>query len=375
MTAAEAMFPNCGLIITGDFNRLNTGRVQNHFKLKQLVKFATRGDAVLDLVLTNMSDHFSSPQSFPPFGLSGHCTVIVQPKRRESNQHTRKSITIRDIRVSKKICLGRYFSNIDWSIVTNQPSCEEKFKAFCEVVDIGMSNIMPERTIKVYPKDVPWMPVRLKELIRLRQQSFHANKNGLAFKFYRNAVNKERKRCKANYYASKVQDLKDVNPRWWWSEVKRLCGSKNQEASLFSSLNVPEYNSMSATDVVNSINDALLKSLLAYEPIEGECELLCVPLEDNPEVLEVSAHRVYNNLTHLNKYKAPGPDGLSNWALKEYAEFLVQPVQNILNASYSEQTLPLAWKMADVSPSLRSNKSPTERKNCDQSHSHPPSRK
>ena len=291
-TAAEAMFPSCGFIITGDFNRLNTGRLQNHFNLKQLVKFPTRGDAVLDLVLTNMSDHLSSPQCFPPFGLSDHCTVIVQPKRRESNQHTRKSITIRDIRVSKKICLGRYFSNIDWSIVTNRPTCEGKFKAFCELVDIGMSNIMPERTIKVCPKDVPWMSFRLKELIRLRQLSFHANKNSLAFKFYRNAVNKERKRCKANYYASKVQDLKDVNPRRWWSEVKRLCGSKNQEASLFSSLNVPEYNSMSATEVANSINDALLEPPQAYEPIESECEILRVPLEDNPEVLEVSAHRV-----------------------------------------------------------------------------------
>ena len=109
MTAAEAMFPSRGLIISGDFNCLITGRLQNHFKLKQLVKFPTRGDAVLDLVLTNKSDHFSSPQSFPPFGLSDHCTVIVQPKKRESNQHTRKSITIRDITVSKKICLGRVF--------------------------------------------------------------------------------------------------------------------------------------------------------------------------------------------------------------------------------------------------------------------------
>ena len=148
------MFPSCGLIITGNFNHVNTGRLQSRFKLKQLVK---RGDAVLDLVVTNMSDHFSCPQRFIPFGLSDHCAVIVQPKRRESNQHTRKSITIRDIRVSKKICLARYFSNIDWSIVTNQPSCKGKFKAFREVVDIGMSNIMPERTINVYPKDVPWM--------------------------------------------------------------------------------------------------------------------------------------------------------------------------------------------------------------------------
>ena len=36
---------------------------------------------------------------------------------------------------------------------------------------------------------------------------------------YRNAVNKERKLCKAKYYTSKVQDLKGVNPRLWWKEV------------------------------------------------------------------------------------------------------------------------------------------------------------
>ena len=36
--------------------------------------------------------------------------------------------------------------------------------------------------------------------------------------------------------------------------------------------------------------------------------------------------------------------------LKEHAEILVTPVQNILNASYSEQKLPTMWKIADVTP-------------------------
>ena len=147
LTAAETMFPNCGLIITGDFNRLNTGRLQCHFKLKQLVKFPTRGDATPDLVLTNLGDHFSTPECFPPFGLSDHCTVIVQPRKRVPNQHTRKSITIRDISDSNKMCLGRYFSSINWSIVTSRPTCEEKLQVFNEVIEIGMSNILPERTI------------------------------------------------------------------------------------------------------------------------------------------------------------------------------------------------------------------------------------
>ena len=77
---AQSIFSNCGLVVTGDFNRLKTSRLQNHFKLKQLVKFPTRGQATLDLILTNMADKYAEPESFPPFGLSDHVTVIVAPK-------------------------------------------------------------------------------------------------------------------------------------------------------------------------------------------------------------------------------------------------------------------------------------------------------
>ena len=105
---------------------------------------------------------------------------------------------------------------------------KEKFKVFSNLVDIGINNIMPERSIRVYPKDCPRMPVRLKELIRMRQQAFYSNRHGLAYKFYRNAINKKRKLCKGQYYASKVQDLKGVNPRLWWKEVNKLSDAKNR---------------------------------------------------------------------------------------------------------------------------------------------------
>ena len=90
---------------------------------------------------------------------------------------------------------------------------------------------------------------------------------------------------------------------------------------------------MSPTEVANSINHALLEPLQPYEPIKSERAALQLPQEENPEFLEVSVQRVYSNLLHLNKHKAPGPDGLSNCVLKEYAEILVTPVQNTLNAS------------------------------------------
>ena len=221
------------------------------------MKFPTRGNATLDLFLTNMGDHFATPEPYPPFGLSDHCTVFVRPKERIPNQKTRKSISIRDKRDSNKARLGRYFRNIDWSCVTYQPSCEENLKVSSNLVDIGINNIMPERSIRVYPKDCPWMSVRLKKLIRMRQQAFDSNRHGLAYKFYRNAVNKERKLYKGKYYASKVQDLKGVNPCSWWKEFNKLSGAKSENVNLLNALNVPDFENLSSPEIANGINEAL----------------------------------------------------------------------------------------------------------------------
>ena len=49
------------------------------FKLKQLVDKPTRGDQILDLVLTNLPQLYDSNavQTFPPFGMSDHNVVLV----------------------------------------------------------------------------------------------------------------------------------------------------------------------------------------------------------------------------------------------------------------------------------------------------------
>lgn len=87
LTRSEALFPNCRFVLVGGFNRLNITPLQNHFKLNQLVvKFPTRAQAMLDLLLTNMCDYFSASESFSPFGLSDHATVVVKPKIRVPRQ-------------------------------------------------------------------------------------------------------------------------------------------------------------------------------------------------------------------------------------------------------------------------------------------------
>ena len=56
----ESEYPNCGILVTGDFNRLDISGLLGHFRLKQIVKVPTRKDATLDLILTNMHEHYSA---------------------------------------------------------------------------------------------------------------------------------------------------------------------------------------------------------------------------------------------------------------------------------------------------------------------------
>ena len=78
----ESNHSNCGIILTGDFNHLNITNICRHFGFKQVVKFPTRGDVTLDLILTNISEFYSEPKCYPPLGLSDHCTIHIASKQR-----------------------------------------------------------------------------------------------------------------------------------------------------------------------------------------------------------------------------------------------------------------------------------------------------
>ena len=76
---------------------------------------------------------------------------------------------------------------------------------------------------------------------------------------------------------------------------------------------------MPRRDIANKLNAASLEPLQALH------------LENDSDILQLPVYRVYKFLTRLNKHKSFGPDGISNWLLKEYAEILAEPVTQILN--------------------------------------------
>ena len=70
---------------------------------------------------------------------------------------------------------------------------------------------------------------------------------------------------------------------------------------------------------------------------------------------QVSPEEAYNQLAHLRRGKASGPDNLPAWILKEFAMEHSSPVALIFNASIQERSVPNDWKLAEVIPIPKTN--------------------
>ena len=129
MSTIESRFSNCGVLIIGDFNRLDTSRFRNAFKLKQTVKFHTRGNQTLDLVLTIIEKFYEEPIKRPAFGLSDHASVEIQPLSRCKTQPSKRSIITREQRESYRVALSSYLEKVNITdLVKNKDTCDEKMQ-------------------------------------------------------------------------------------------------------------------------------------------------------------------------------------------------------------------------------------------------------
>ncbi|CAB4016222.1 Hypothetical predicted protein [Paramuricea clavata] len=234
-----------------------------------------------------------------PFGLSDHFTISLFPKIRNINTNKPRVVKSRDIRPSNKMALGRVLSTIDWSCLDLINSCEGKVDFFNKIVSDSLNLIMPIKIRTIHNNDAPWMSDKLKRSIKNRQRALQSG-NSIEFKYYRNVVNMERKKCKSSYYDCKIKNLKHVKPRNWWSAVKKISGMNTiTKPDLRSNLQIDDLDNLSDIEVANKINDKFLEPLQEFQPLQ-----VTVPNNDSiSNVLTVSELDVWNCLNSLNPWK------------------------------------------------------------------------
>ena len=351
LDAALNKYPNAGIMLVGDFNRLNYRYISNHFNLRQTVKNPTRGAAILDLIFTNLFHHYNTPQILPGIGLSDHNSLLIRPLRRTHKTKV-ESIFRRNVKPSMKSCFGRWLTSTDWSFLETLSNCTEKLAAFQSLLNFAIETFFPLRKIKQHPTDRPWITPELKSLIQQRQQAM--SKDPPVYKKLRNKVNRLNNSLRSSFFANKVKNCDNVAS--WWKSIKQLGGlpKKLPVSSVF--VSGKEFHS---TELATKINESFLCITNPLPPLNSQLE----NVETDPAVVNeiiskyhISPEDVFTKLSNLKRTKASGPDNLPSWVLNEFAMELSSPVAEIFNASIQERVVPVSWKEADVIPIRKTDK-------------------
>ena len=159
---------------------MNSSPIVRGNDLYQIVDFHTRGDAILDLMLTKhtLKSHYNKLIPLSPIGCSDHVSVLWKPKRCCKIKNTFKIKEFQPFHDLGIQAFGLWIQNQDWNEVLSCVGTQ----------DIAFDSYFPVKKISIHHRDKPWVSTYILKIISERQAAFASN-NQQKWRKLRNMVN------------------------------------------------------------------------------------------------------------------------------------------------------------------------------------------
>ena len=128
-----------------------------------MVTFTTRGDATLDLIMTNFSVHSKDPVPMPALINTDHVCILWRPEVQVVKHRSTKR-TYRPMKDSQLREFDVWIQNEDWSNVISAENTQQKADALYESLRGAIDRFFPMQTVKVHHNSKPWMSQTVKAL-------------------------------------------------------------------------------------------------------------------------------------------------------------------------------------------------------------------
>lgn len=343
--------PNLGIILLGDFNQLPHAVISN-YPLRQVVKSATRGNAILDKIFTNMSEWYLTPVIIPAMGNSDHAVVLMMANANPTYKPGSDVLVCRRCWDSNsKVLLANALKTTNWSSLYSMESVQDMTDYFYNTVKTLFDAYAPVCYVKRHSTDKPWVTDKFRLQIRQRQFAFRTG-DMVKFKKLRNAVQRLAKKLRSQYYNKQMKSLRNSDPHRWWKNTKQFVGlagnsSHGELKQLANSLYDGDMERMT-----NDINNFFLSVASDIPPLQSDSSVFCNISQNNDyeDSFIIEPWQVERKLAAIKTHKAAGPDNIPNWFIKEMSPFIADPICAIFNASIRQGFVPDIWKTANVVP-------------------------
>ena len=210
--------------------------------LKQVVKVPTRlnPDAILDPIITSMTKYYSPPVTKPPLDNdankkgqpSDHLVVLMYPLNSQLNCSPRKSriVKCRPLPESGIRKLGAWIQEQNWKCIYRSTDVNEKATMFQNMIKEKLDLYLPEKTMKVFDDDKPWITKEVKDLDRKCKREYYKHRKSDRWQSLRNKFKEKCEQAKEKYQTDTIEDLKHSNISQWYSKIKRMGGINESKA-------------------------------------------------------------------------------------------------------------------------------------------------
>ena len=171
--------PDCGIILTGDFNQFKDNFLICHYRLVQVVNVLTRGLAILDKIWTNLGELYSPPTSISGLGSSDHNMILL--KVSDSVVHSNGNVTrvtIKSMGFKEKANFATALSVVRWEPLYMLQTCEEMYIYYKTIISELMERCFPNKSATRHTGNKPWTTDQFRLLIRKRQRAYYERCHG-----------------------------------------------------------------------------------------------------------------------------------------------------------------------------------------------------
>ena len=210
-------YPECGIILTGDFNQLRDSFLRVHYEYAQLVNVATRNGAILDKIWSIMSPVYAHPAVLSELGSFDHRMVLLVPSSYPTlDTGMIQNRVIGCMGATERMTFASALCRVRWEYMYAMDSCE-------------------------------------RHLIRQRQRSRMSGDLAEARRL-RNLVDRAAPQLRRQFYLSKIDSMEESSTRDWWKHMKRRMGTSCEGKSEMQGL-ANKHTEGGMCSLVNSINE------------------------------------------------------------------------------------------------------------------------
>lgn len=345
------------VLITGDFNlpKINWDTpngitVADSFfvefisslNLIQHVKFPTRGQNILDLLLTNQENSIQNLIHLPPFQKSDHFSLNFKICFKLAKSENK---CVRNFFKGDYDRLNHYFLNVNWSeILYRFSDLDSIYSAFCQVVYWGIEECIP--FIAPSSNKLRY-PCHINKIMEYRNKIWPFISDDSTLKKFQLASKKlSSEIVKFHRYIERKKYLK--HGKSFFNFISRKVKPKNCAIPSILQNDLPIFDNVQKANIFASYFKSLSDN--AFPAMKFSAKKLPQNFITN---VYISDSEMFDLLEKLPSKNNTSPDGIPNILLKKCAVSLAYPLACICRLSLSKGLVPTAWKSAIIKPLLK----------------------